>query len=248
MAQNNSTPEPIQISAVSFTIPPFWTHNPELWFIQAESYFELKRITQDKIKVHYVTSSLGQDSLPLVQDILIKGTYTYDELKQALTSRLAETERRRIQRLLTQEELGDRTPSQLLRSMQALVPNKAFDHSLLKQLFLQRLPLHVQQILASTSDSIELSDLANLADKIMEVQPPASLTTTTTNLSVCELATAIKNLELRLNNLTRKSPKRSRSTSSSRGFCWYHTKFGKKAKKCTKPCAFKNQGNRRASP
>ena len=74
--------------------------------------------------------------------------------------------------LLTEGELGDRKPSQLLRRMEQLVGDQQLDKGIFKQLFLQRLPQNVRLILASTSESLSLSDLADLADRIIEVHVP----------------------------------------------------------------------------
>ena len=63
-------------------------------------------------------------------------------------------------------------PSQLLRHMEQLVGEQQLDKVILKQLFLQRLPQNVCLILASKSDSLSLSDLAELADRIIEARVP----------------------------------------------------------------------------
>ena len=61
--------------------------------------------------------------------------------------------------------------------MQQLLGEKQLEPSILKQLFVQRLPMNVQLILASTSDTMSINDLAALADKIVEVASPPSVAT-----------------------------------------------------------------------
>ena len=97
----------------------------------------------------------------------------YTKLKEELIKRTSESEQKRLQKLLTTEELGDKKPSQLLRKMEQLLGDRTLEPSILKQLFMQRLPTNVQLILASTSD-VDITQLAKLADKIVEVSPPAS--------------------------------------------------------------------------
>lgn len=86
--------------------------------------------------------------------------------------RTSVSEQRRLRQLLSDVELGDRKPSQLLRRMRQLLGSRKFDEALLRQLFLQRLPTHVQSILAASKDSVTLEDLAELADCILDIQPP----------------------------------------------------------------------------
>lgn len=78
----------------------------------------------------------------------------YDKLRTALLQRTSASELRRLQQLLTSEELGDGTLSQLLSHLQQLIGNglATFDVSMLSELFRQRLPHSVPMILASTSN------------------------------------------------------------------------------------------------
>ncbi|XP_064469681.1 uncharacterized protein LOC135384407 [Ornithodoros turicata] len=180
------------------------------------------------------------------------------------------SEQKRFQRLLTQEELGDRAPSQLLRRMRQLLgdrPDSAvIDDSLLRQLFLQRLPANVCMVLAAAG-TMSLNDLANLADKIMEMAPPqiaavashppspptATGSSSPQAVDLSQLVEQISNLQLEVAALRHcspsPSPRRSRfahrRSPSPAGICWYHRRFRTKARNCTPPCTF--QGNSRAS-
>ncbi|CAN8024473.1 unnamed protein product [Ixodes persulcatus] len=100
------------------------------------------------------------------------------------------SERKRLQQLVSAEELGDRRPSQLLRQMQALLGDRAaaFNSQFVKELFLQRLPPSVQVILATASD-LSLPALALHADKIMEVASQHPLTSTVSSVQRPEPAT-----------------------------------------------------------
>ena len=65
---------------------------------------------------------------------------------------------------------------QLLRRMQLLLGNKlgagTDANSFLRELFLQRLPPNVKMVLASADPAMTLENLADMADKIMEVSAP----------------------------------------------------------------------------
>ena len=61
--------------------------------------------------------------------------------------------------------------------MQQLLGDRssATDEAFLRELFVQRLPANVRMVLASTSDTISVGGLAELADKIMDaasLSPP----------------------------------------------------------------------------
>lgn len=159
---------------VTLRLPPFWAANPAVWFYQVESQFPLAGITSQLTKYRHVLSVLPQEIAAEVIDILSSppAEAPYDTLKAAILDRTVASERARLQQLLSAEELGDRTPTQLLRHMQSLLGDRAssFDPKLLKELFLKRLPPTVQMILA-TAASLTLPDLAAHADRIMEVAP-----------------------------------------------------------------------------
>ncbi|XP_064479239.1 uncharacterized protein LOC135392459 [Ornithodoros turicata] len=155
-------------------LPPFWSHNPTVWFLQVECQFALSGITSQLAKFRHVVSVLPQEVAAQLIDVLTAppAANPYDALKAALLERTTASERKRFQELLSAEDLGDRRPTELLRHMQNLLGERAvtFDASFLKQLFLQRLPPTVQMILTSAS-TLSLPELALLADKVMEVAP-----------------------------------------------------------------------------
>ena len=65
--------------------------------------------------------------------------------------------------------------------MQQLLGNRAAvtDSTFLRESFLQRLPSNVHMVLASTSATTSLEELAKLADKIAEVAAPTIAAKTT---------------------------------------------------------------------
>ncbi|XP_041346665.1 uncharacterized protein LOC121366183, partial [Gigantopelta aegis] len=96
-------------------------------------------------------------------------------LKTQLIARTTASEQCRLQQLFNTEELGDRKLFQLLRRMQQLLGDKAAtaDTAFYGSYFLQRLPQCVRMVLASAGGSQSLEELADLADKVMDVATPA---------------------------------------------------------------------------
>ena len=117
-------------------------------------------------------ASLSPDVAAEVRDLLIKPPPKdpYDKLRRELTTRTGLSQSKQLQQLLNAEQMGDRTPSQLLRRMKQLLGDNAplMDDKLLTQLFIQRPPPNLRMVLASSSNYLSIEALAWLADKMME--------------------------------------------------------------------------------
>lgn len=87
--------------------------------------------------------------------------------------------------------LGDMKPSQLLNEMRRL-GDTAVPSEILKTLWLQRLPPHVQSILATSWDSLE--NLAVMADKITDIEQPQIAAVTQVSPSTTLLLQTLKKL------------------------------------------------------
>ncbi|KAG0445199.1 hypothetical protein HPB47_018655, partial [Ixodes persulcatus] len=169
-----------------------------------------------------------------VRDLLLQppAENAYDTLKAQLIRRTGASEQKRLQQLLTAEELGDRTPTQLLRRMEQLLGDKAtiIDASLLRELFLQRLPKNVRMVIASAGD-IDLVRIAELADSIMEISTASPQVSTVHAQSIPEEVRELRAEVSRLADMVAQmQASRGRSASLRRprrqGY-----KFGEKKKK-----------------
>ena len=251
------------IAAISVKLPPFWPADPEVWFAQVEAQFTTRSITAQKTRFDYVISSLSPEFAVEVRDLLLRppAENPYDTLKAQLIKRTAASEQRKVQQLISGEELGDRKPTQLLRRMQQLLGDKcgasADANYFLRELFLQRLPANVRMVLASADSSMDLDKLADMADKVMEVAAPTVAAVSgahsdyTDDSEIKHLREEVARLADLVSSLTTQSRRRSsskpRRTASpvptnpnKDAFCWYHTKFGESAEKCKAPCSWGN--------
>ena len=261
-------PTPATLASVSVKLPPFWPSDPEIWFAQVEATFTTRRITTEKTRFDYVIASLSPEVATEIRDLVLKPPETtpYKILKEQLIRRTAASEQRRLQQLFNAEELGDRKPTQLLRRMQQLLGERASttDSTFLRELFLQRLPSNVRMVLASTNTTATLEELAELADKVVEVAAPAVaapiVATTSASPSpeilaeIEQLRSVVEQLQTSVKQLTRQSRGRSHSRNRQHSpapqeqtTCWYHQKYGSKAKKCNPPCNFTQPSNDQAS-
>ncbi|GFT83508.1 retrovirus-related Pol polyprotein from transposon 297 [Nephila pilipes] len=161
------------IARVSIKVPPFCRENPEIWFSQMESQFVLAEITAEITKFHHVVSALQPEELGIVGDIILNppAVKPYTALQNRLCSQYAESEEQRLRGLISEMQLVDRKPSRLLLEMRSKADSR-ISEELLKSLFIQRLPTHVQQILAISDDPLD--KLAEMAEGIMAVAGPTS--------------------------------------------------------------------------
>ena len=257
------------VNAVAIKLPNFWTRMPAAWFVQAESQFATRNINTEMTKYHYVVQALPEDVVFTVQDILGTDLETpYTSLRKVLIERYSISESKKLEQLLSGEELGDRKPSEFFRRLKTLAGNSDLvPTKLILELWLRRLP-PVVEVAVKSSNKTVTDDLLQVADSVFEVHQRqqgsvyAISSHSTSDQAITELT--LQNQQLRsemseirklLSNLSvGNSSQRARSNSRRRGFsrsrsntrsndqdiCWFHRKFGNKAQKCTSPCNFKN--------
>ncbi|KAL4718115.1 hypothetical protein ACJJTC_004103 [Scirpophaga incertulas] len=244
----NTNSDQAFINRVSIRTPPFCKDRPSLWFSSLEAQFHINGITQEVTKYHFAISHLDMECIresPM---------------------------RRKLGVLLESEPIGDRKPSSFLRHLRSLA-GPCFPEQLLKTIWLNRLPRHVQLILASWKEQT-LEDLWDLADQLMEITfhtPPAPVTfEVSSSQAAAPTAADFQDLNRKVEELTRavaaltaagpsggahhlhchatsrrrnRSHSRSRSRSRNMQLCWYHARFASKARKCEQPCQWSNNAN-----
>ncbi|KAH6947827.1 hypothetical protein HPB50_021598 [Hyalomma asiaticum] len=169
------------VSVLEVKFPPFWTSNPALWFVQVESQFAARHITADTTKYHRVVANIPPATASEVRDILLvpPAEHASRVLKETLIRRITPSKPQLLQQLLHEAKLGDSQPSQLLRHMQQIAGTKAsLDSHLVRERFLQRLPITVQ-IGVTASGEADIFKTAELADRLMAVTTPAVATVLT---------------------------------------------------------------------
>ena len=154
--------------------------------------------------------------------------------------------------------------------MQQLLEPEAIgaDGTLLRELFLQRLPTNVRMVLASSGEATTLEKLAELGDRVVAAASPtvAGVSPSKEQSEVDKLRSEVLRLQETVAALSRPSQplphqppyrnSRQRSPSPYRlprphsppprpNICWYHARFGERARKCSPPCSY--SGNDRAS-
>ncbi|CAH8499645.1 unnamed protein product, partial [Schistosoma margrebowiei] len=116
MSLSNDTVELSQtpsVRSINVTIPPFKVTDPQLWFTRLEHYFVANRVHTQRDKFGHASSLLPDEVADNVREILINPDIEkpYDALKQAVIKAVSLSDRQAIEQLLSQVQIGDRTPS-----------------------------------------------------------------------------------------------------------------------------------------
>lgn len=119
-----------------------------------------------------LVGQLDRQDVDEISDIILDppADHKYEALKTRLIQVYGETEQRQVQRLLSEMELGDMKPSQLLRRMKNLARTDISD-STLRIMWANHLPQSVRAVLTVSETIMKTSDLSELslvADKIHE--------------------------------------------------------------------------------
>ncbi|KAL7725613.1 hypothetical protein ACLKA6_008025 [Drosophila palustris] len=205
------------VNRLAVKVPPFWAERPEIWFAQIESQFCIAGIIADKTKFHTVVASMESSVISQITDAVLNppAVDMYGNLKRNIIERFCESEQKKIQKLLSDIDLGDRRPTQLLNELRGLAKDR-INEDFLKSLWMQRLPPHARAILQASND--DLSGMAKLADKILEVEGLAHMNVASVAAPVGSTslpAHSLHEIVTRLDSLEKRIRSRSRSQSRS---------------------------------
>lgn len=263
-AQNQQANRVDAVQTAQVRMPPFWREHATNWFTQAEAIFLAQGIRSENTKYCLVLSALDATTFNEIADLIgaLPAETKYTALKPLIIARFTDSTERRLQKLLTELELGDSKPSQLLRRMKQLADGRATD-DIIRVRWLALLPPSVQKLLKIFRNP-NLEEVAQLADQLMEGpqtlsvdatehRPRSRATEDPGNYMQRELdelkmmmATLATTVSRALSQPRGRSQSRDRGRSNSRGrspsgnreYCYYHEKFGNDARKCRRPCSF----------
>ncbi|XP_016842818.1 uncharacterized protein LOC107981416 [Nasonia vitripennis] len=236
---------------------PFWTHNPEGWFVGLEINFEVLNITDDKLKFATLWRSLSRDVAlridSTIRNLPLEGRY--EVVKQALLKEFSDTIEQRLDKLFERSALGSKKPSDLLKEMYIHAgPN--IDKDGVRSYWRKLLPKDVQFAIASLTDLPD-DKLFELADRIHHIHnsvPDQRLNAVETDRSISSvdlqdlnkrLASLEKSLResrnsSRSNNNSNRSRSKSRNTKSRKsasGLCFAHSKYPDNPTSCRNWCS-----------
>lgn len=259
-----------EVSAVALKLPPFWSKMPSAWFVHCEANFSTRNISVEKTKYDYIIAGLSEEHVSAVFDVIQsisenQDATPYTTIKKALIERFSLSESARLESLLSGTELGDRKPSEFFRVLKTLAGSSdTVTEKLVLSLWTRRLPPMVQATLKAINKDATTSELLTLADNVFEIYqqqlPGTSVcsmsipSSNTKNRDIERLESEISEIKKMISDMrfdsghnrnrshSRNRAGSSRSSSKNRSdMCYYHSKYGTKARNCRQPCSFKGQ-------
>ncbi|XP_050339158.1 uncharacterized protein LOC126765592 [Bactrocera neohumeralis] len=256
------------VAMSSCKLPQFWSIQPRLWFVQVEAVLQVARITNDASRYNQIVSALDTDAMLQLADFLQNPpeTYKYAKLQDDILKQFSESSDRQLHRALTEVQLDDKKPSQLLRQLRILMGDRVSE-DLLRIKWLAPLTSRCLKLLRDAPPD----ELAEVADELMETQArhsvmathhqPAQaahrgdkfentlLTSMAKDLSGLKLAIADLVTCIKDQGITRDRPQpasgrfqqsssKEEPASDKKKFCYYHRLYGSRAKKCERSCTF----------
>lgn len=224
-------------NAVAIKIPEFWESSAAAWFSTVEAQFEIRKITDDSTRYYYVVSALGSNVASRLVGLLTypPETEKYVTLKAQLLKTFELSTAERARRLFAIQGLGDSKPSVLMERMLNLLGRER-PCFLFMELFLRNMPAGVQVALANTTITGPRA-LAEEADRFfLATQRP----------SPDLLAPAVSAAPPVYRSAARDYAATQDQRGATAGLCFFHARFGTKAKQCRPPCSFNQAGNGKA--
>jgi len=149
----------------NFKLPPFWKHNPDSWIALIEAKFRISNIITQVNKYMAVLESLSNSELEHLYNIPKPDDENcYDKLITQIHDVFSRDDRDRLDLLLNELTLGDKTPSELMRHLisAAGVEDQCSPQfeTILKDRFLRCLPSEI----AASSGTWSYTDLKSFAN------------------------------------------------------------------------------------
>lgn len=254
--QNNNPPpsEPIvahneRIVFARLPMPAVVNTNIEAWFNSMEYWFDASGITADRQRAATICAAIDPNALAQLTEILLEQPEVgkYEFVKTKVVAHFADSEQRKLNRLLSEMPLGDKRPSELYHEMKRVAGN-VLGEAALKGLWSQRLPEAARPVIAASTGTA--AEFTRIADTIVDALAPRHVHAAAANplSELDDLKAVVAELRQQIQNMPRQSRTQSRGTSRQRqrtpanrsaptaadasaesDECWYHQKYGRDA-------------------
>ena len=240
MAKVEEEPE---VGSLKVKLPSFWPDKPEAWFVQAESNFKARRITNQQSKFHLVVIALDAETLDGVLDLLEDppAEDPYDQLKSRLVQSFELSKVDKIRRAVECQASDDENPIKLADKMMAL-SRGASGEDVMKTLFMLKLPDAVRKTMWA-EPLVSWSETKARASKLWHAERTKKREEA---FEVTASAGSDTNAVRAAYKTKKKGSKFQEFAATFRqrqgGPCVFHDFFGKSAGKCKEPCSMAGNG------
>ena len=154
-----------EVNAVTVKLPDFYEHDPEMWFVRAESQFRTKKITDDLTKFDHLVQCLSEKVARRVRRIILNppATNKVTALKEGLMVAYGRSQLEKDTALLSMR-MADLKPSEVIATVEALNSDPS---TFLHAFILSHFSTEVKTAIANM-DFVSLAAMGVAADKAME--------------------------------------------------------------------------------
>lgn len=246
------------VHAISMKPPPFYIHNPTVWFRTMESQFQLSNIVSHETRFHHVIAVLPEVIAAKLPDDLPS---SYDDLKREVLAISAKSNYEKMSEAIGQFHLDvNEKPSQLLKRIQHKIRESGLANTdeLVTMRFTDALPSNMKMIVAAVPGST--SDKAQVADTLTGLLQNESASTVGVQNAGTPVAAVSQfpqqRQQFHQHHQHQSQPPPPQQQLMDRGVapfygnqrprvCRAHIYFGKQARRCTAWCQWPSKGNTR---
>lgn len=158
---DQSTPSTMAVNLNKVAVIPWIPGEPEAWFRLLEAAFTRERVTTEADKCFLVNKYAKSEDIAKITVIACKASYDngdYDKLKSTLIAMNTLSDDQKFAQLLSDEELGDRKPSELyhkLFNMASSISTGAVPKNLVFNRWVSKLPTDTIGFVKTLSDSFD---------------------------------------------------------------------------------------------
>lgn len=165
-----------QVGTKRFELPAYNSTNPDLWFLTCEIIFEDYGVETEKKRFSAILQRLGTEQIATLESIIRqKPVDPYTQAKARLIAADGKSEEEKLNHLLRGADIPTGTkPCVILQKLRALVGAIPEADRLVRPIWLQKLPVRMQEILSANS-SDPLDSVCKTADKLYELQIRSSV-------------------------------------------------------------------------
>lgn len=185
-------PTAVAAARTPISPPRFFEEDPVIWLVQLDLYFcqigDEDQTSRFRIAATLLPGHLLRDFADILRNPPDDEPYTV--LSQAIQQRFGKSVEQRLRSLLSDQQLGDRRPSQFLRHLLDLAEAEGSqqDSPLVRQIFFNAMPPKIQPFLQCLPQGTDLATLASTADRLLEL--PTSGSTAVHAVSTAPAATS----------------------------------------------------------